>query len=152
MRVKIVRARLEHVGLIAPLFDAYRRFYKQAPDLAGAAAFLRERLANEQSVVFLALNEDAPDVALGFVQLYPSFSSVRMRPIWILNDLFVAPEARRGGVGRLLMDAALQLARATGAARLALSTAKDNVTARSLYLSLGYQIDEDFDHLELPVT
>jgi ribosomal protein S18 acetylase RimI-like enzyme len=152
MRVKIVRAGLDHVALIAPLFDAYRRFYKQAPDLDGAAAFLRDRLAKEQSWVFVALDEDAPDVALGFVQLYPSFSSVRMRPIWILNDLFVAPQARRGGVGRLLMDAALRLASASGSARLTLATAKDNTAARSLYLSLGFRIDEDFDHLERPVT
>jgi ribosomal protein S18 acetylase RimI-like enzyme len=151
MSVKIVRAGLEHVALVAPLFDAYRQFYKQAPDLDGATAFLRDRLAKEQSWIFVAM-EDAPDAALGFVQLYPSFSSVRMRPIWILNDLFVAPEARRLGVGRLLMDAALRLAQASGAARLTLATAKDNTAARSLYLSLGYRIDEHFDHLELPIT
>lgn len=88
---------------------------------------------------------------MGFVQLYPSFSSVRMRPIWVLNDLFVAEPARRLGVGRLLMDAATTHARATGAARLALSTAKTNLAARSLYLSLGYHLDEEFDHLELPL-
>lgn len=85
---------------------------------------------------------------MGFVQLVPSFSSVRMRPIWIDNDLFVADAARRRGVARLLMDAALGLARSTGAARLVLSTAKDNAAARSLFLSLGYRIDEAFDHLE----
>jgi GNAT superfamily N-acetyltransferase len=147
--MKVVQSGLEHVDLVAPLFDGYRQFYKQPSDLPGARAFLTERLRRGQSYVFVALDEDG--TALGFVQLYPSFSSVRMRPILILNDLFVSAGARRGGVGRALMNAALELARSTGAARLALSTAKDNHTARSLYLSVGYRVDEEFDHLELPV-
>jgi ribosomal protein S18 acetylase RimI-like enzyme len=142
----VIRAGVGDVPLAAPLFDAYRQFYGQKADLHGAVVFLTERLTRGESVVFLALDGQA---AVGFVQLYPSFSSVRMMPIWILNDLFVADAARRRGVARLLMDAALALARSTGAARLVLSTAKDNVTARSLYLSLGYRIDEAFDHLEL---
>jgi ribosomal protein S18 acetylase RimI-like enzyme len=72
-----------------------------------------------------------------------------MRPIWVLNDLFVVEAARQRGVARLLMDAALGLARSTGAARLVLSTAKDNLAAKTLYFSLGYRVDEPFDHLEL---
>lgn len=146
MSVKVIQAGVGEVPLAAPLFDAYRQFYGQKSDLPGATAFLTERLTRGESVVFLALDGGA---ALGFVQLYPSFSSVRMRPIWILNDLFVAEAERRGGIARLLMDVALGLARSTGATRLVLSTAKDNEAARSLYLSLGYRMDEAFDHLEL---
>lgn len=146
MSVKIIRAGVSDVPLACPLFDAYRQFYGQKLDLPGATAFLTERLTRGESVVFLALDGEA---ALGFVQLYPSFSSVRMRPIWILNDLFVAEAARRGGIARLLMDAALGLARSTGAAPLVLSTAKNNAAARSPYLSLGYRMDDAFDHLEL---
>jgi ribosomal protein S18 acetylase RimI-like enzyme len=101
--------------------------------------------------LFLAV-EAATTATPGFTQLYPSFTSVRMKPLWILNDLFVAPEARRCGVGRQLMDAALELAKSTGAARLVLSTAKDNASAKSLYFSLGYRVDERFDHFELPIT
>lgn len=146
MSVQIIQAGVEHVVLAAPLFDSYRQFYRQKPDLPGATAFLTERLSRSESVLFLALDEEE---ALGFVQLYPSFSSVRMRPIWVLNDLFITEAARRRGVARLLMDAALALARSAGAARLVLSTAKDNAAARTLYLSLGYRVDEAFDHLEL---
>jgi ribosomal protein S18 acetylase RimI-like enzyme len=110
-------------------------------------------LSNRESVVFLAVNEDvSPAAALGFVQLYPSFSSVGMKRIWILNDLFVADEARRSGIAGLLMNAALELARATGAARIELATAKDNVAAKSLYLALRYRIVEEFDHLELTLS
>lgn len=146
MNVSIIRTGVEHVVRAAPLFDAYRQFYGQKPDLPGASAFLTERLSRGESVLFLALDEEE---TLGFVQLYPSFSSVRMRPIWVLNDLFVTGAARRRGVARLLMEAALGLARTTSAARLVLSTAKDNVAARTLYLSLGYRVDQAFDHLEL---
>jgi ribosomal protein S18 acetylase RimI-like enzyme len=146
MSIQIIRAGVEQVSLAARLFDSYRQFYGQKPDLPGATAFLTERLSRGESVLFVAQDGEEP---LGFVQLYPSFSSVRMRPIWVLNDLFVAESARRRGVARLLMDAALALARSTGAARLVLATAKDNGAARSLYLSLGYRVDEAFDHLEL---
>jgi GNAT superfamily N-acetyltransferase len=144
--MRIRQAGVEDGTLAAPLFDAYRQFYGQPGDLPGAAAFLTQRLSRGESVLFLALDGEVPT---GLVHLYPSFSSMRLRPIWILNDLFVTEAARRRGVARLLMEAARQLAVSTGAARLVLSTARDNAAARSLYLSLGYRVDEAFDHLEL---
>jgi GNAT superfamily N-acetyltransferase len=99
MTVQTIRAELEHLDLVAPLFDAYRQFYGQEPDPAGARQFLEARLTARDSVVLLA-TQGAP---VGFAQLYPSFSSVGMSPIWNLNDLFVAPEARRTGVARALL-------------------------------------------------
>ena len=150
MDARVMRAGLEHLDEVAALFDHYRQFYGQPADLAGARWFLGERMSKGESVVFLAVDQAAfPAAGVGLVQLYPSFSSIRMRPLWILNDLFVAERARRFGVGRLLMNAATNLARSTGAARLVLSTAKDNAAARALYTSLGYQLDEHYDHFEL---
>jgi GNAT superfamily N-acetyltransferase len=113
--MRIRQAGVEEVALAAPLFDAYRQFYGQRRDLSGAATFLTERLSRGESVLFLALDGEVPT---GFVHLYPSFSSVRMRPIWILNDLFVAETARRRGVARQLMDAARKVALSTGASRV----------------------------------
>jgi ribosomal protein S18 acetylase RimI-like enzyme len=129
--------------IVAALFDAYRQFYGQPADYPLAEAFLRERFANNDSVVFLALDQQSGG-GLGFVQLYPSFSSVAARRIWILNDLFVAPAARRRGVARALLDAARDHGKATGARRLVLSTAADNREARALYESYGYGRDEVF--------
>ena len=151
MNVRIIQAGLEHVPLVAPLFDRYRQFYRQPADPAGTAAYLHERLSRQQSIVLVALDASTRPVALGFVQLYPTFSSIRMKPVLILNDLFVAEEARRAGVARRLMNAARDQARAAGAVRLELSTAKDNVSAKALYLELGYEIDRDYDHLQLAV-
>jgi len=101
----VFRADAQHLDVLAPLFDGYRRFYRQPSDLAAARRFLADRLAADESVIFAAALPEADGLA-GFTQLYPFFSSVRMRRVWVLNDLYVAPGARRQGVARALMDAA----------------------------------------------
>lgn len=141
----IVQVALEQVELVAPLFDAYRQFYGRTPDLDGARRFLAERLRRGESVLFAVVEQGR---ALGFTQLYPSFSSVSLKPIWILNDLFVAEQARRQGVGAWLLRAARDHASRTGAARLALSTAVTNVKAQSLYECEGWRRDTEFFHYE----
>jgi len=146
--MQIIQAKVEHVPQAAPLFDAYRQFYRQPSDLAGAADFLRQRLERQESVVFLALLEGA---AAGFTQLYPCFSSTSLKRLWILNDLFVVPEARRRGVAQGLMERARQLALATSAEGLALETAVDNHNAQKLYEQLGWIRDEEFFRYSLRV-
>lgn len=126
---------------LAVLFDGYRQFYKQPADLAGARAFLAERIERDQSVIFLAEDEGG---AVGFTQLYPSFTSAGMARIFILNDLFVTPEARGKGVGRALLKRAAEFAKGDGAVRLVLSTATDNFTAQSLYEGEGWERDDAF--------
>lgn len=140
------RADLEAV---AQLFDAYRQFYRKPSDPDGARAFIRERLEAGDSLILLALDERGQ--AVGFTQLYPTFSSVRMRRVWTLNDLFVEPTVRGQGVGRALMEAARQHAEAAGVVALALATEKDNHAAKALYESLDYQIDRGFDYYECPL-
>ena len=151
MNVKTLPAGLEHLDVLTGLFDAYRQFYGQEPDLPGARRFLEARLRGREWVVMLAVLDAAPGTGVGFVQLFPSFSSVSMEPIWILNDLFVAPQGRRAGVARSLLEAVCELARSTGAARLRLSTAKDNEAAKALYLASGYRMVE-FDQYELALS
>jgi GNAT superfamily N-acetyltransferase len=131
------------LGLVTQLFDAYRQFYGQLSDYALAEAFLRDRFANRDSRLLLAIDAQSGE-GMGFVQLYPSFSSVAARRIWILNDLFVAPGARRKGVGRALMEAARDFAVSTDAKRVVLSTAATNAEARALYESCGYTEDDVF--------
>jgi ribosomal protein S18 acetylase RimI-like enzyme len=141
--MSIRQATLEDLHVVAPLFDAYRQFYQQPQDLPLAHAFLQARLAAGDSVVYLAEEEGA---AVGFVQLYPLFSSTAPRPgrIWLLNDLYVAPAGRGRGVARRLMDRARQLAEETGARSIELTTARSNTLAQELYESLGYRRDEEF--------
>lgn len=144
--IEIVRATLDDLSLLVPLFDGYRQFYKQAHDPEGARRFLAEHFENETSVIFLAFRASAGGGrrACGFTQLYPSFSSVSLKPLWILNDLFVASDARRLGVGRALLERAREFAASTGARGLTLKTAVDNYSAQSLYESAGWKRDEQF--------
>jgi ribosomal protein S18 acetylase RimI-like enzyme len=136
------RATIDDLDAITPLFDAYRQFYKQAPDLPLARRFVQERLQHNESVVFVAETE-VTEVA-GFCQLYPTFCSVRAAHTYVLYDLFVNPEARGTGAGRSLMLAAEAHAARTGAARMELSTARDNTVAQSLYEALEWVRDEAF--------
>lgn len=134
---------------LASLFDAYRSFYRQPSQLAAAKAFLRERFALQDSVLLLAVSAQGP--AIGFSQLFGSFSSVAMRRIFILNDLYVVPEGRRSGVARALLHAAQEHALGVGAVRLTLKTAVDNIAAQRLYESMGYQRDQAFYAYDLQV-
>jgi ribosomal protein S18 acetylase RimI-like enzyme len=135
-------ATLDDLDAVAKLFDAYRQFYQQPADLPLARQFIRERLQRQESVLLVA--ETAPGRVIGFCQLYPLFCSVRAVPMYVLYDLFVAPEVRGTGAGRALMLAAEVHAAGTGAARLELSTARTNTVAQSLYESLDWVRDEAF--------
>jgi ribosomal protein S18 acetylase RimI-like enzyme len=142
MRVEVRQATLRDLDALARLFDGYRQFYAQAADPPQARAFLEERLRRGESLILLGYDELG--VASGFIQLYPLFSSVRLVRTWLLNDLFVASNARRQGVAAALLQAAVKKARALGAASLSLSTALDNAPAQALYESLGWQRDRRF--------
>lgn len=135
-------ATLADLDVIAPLFDAYRQFYEQEPDPVLAKGFIHARLQNDESVILLASSETHE--VIGFCQLYPTFCSVEAKPIYSLYDLFVSPEARRSGAGRVLLQAAEKLAAARGKARMDLTTARTNNPAQAAYESLGWVRDEVF--------
>lgn len=144
--IRIVRARGADVPRLVPLFVAYRRFYHRASDPTAARRYLARRFARDEAVVFLAERASVP---VGFTLLYPTFSSLAMKPVWILNDLFVVPEARRAGVATRLLERARAMAQRSGAVGLLLDTARDNRAAQRLYASSGWTRDEKFLHYEL---
>lgn len=142
----VIRATHAHLDGLTTLFDLYRVFYKQVSDADAARTFLETRLRQKESCIFVAI---AADRAIGFAQLYPSFSSISMQPIWILNDLYVEASHRNQGIATALMETAEHFARDTGAIRVALSTQISNQTARSLYEARGYEQDTEFYHYAL---
>ena len=142
MDVQVHRADATHIDQVASLFDAYRGFYGQPSNLNQSRHFIAERIARDESVIFFA--EDASGEALGFVQLFPTFSSIDAHRTWLLGDLFTTPGARGKGVGTLLMNTARDFARLTGAKGMTLETATDNVVAQRLYESLGYVRDPGY--------
>ena len=141
--IRVVRADLDDLDALVPLFDAYRRFYEQPADPEGARTFLADRIKRGESVIFLAVAEGT---IVGFTQLYPSFSSVSMQRLWILNDLFVAPDARKSGAGRALLERAERWATETGAKGLTLATHLTNARAQRLYEACGWIKDDAFFH------
>lgn len=124
------------------LFIGYLRCYEINRDPLAVHEFLRARLAQGDSQVFLARDEAWRP--LGFVQLYPFYSSLVLEPAWLVSDLYVEPEQRCAGVGQALMMAARVHAEVTGACGLQLETASTNIAAQRLYERLGYVRDEHF--------
>jgi ribosomal protein S18 acetylase RimI-like enzyme len=121
--------------LVTKLFDQYRVFYKQTSDIALAETYIKNRLENNESVIFVALVGDKP---VGFTQLYPLLSSVRATKNWLLNDLFVDNDHRKQGVGETLLKTAANFAKSHGATFVQLETASDNYTAQKLYEAVGF--------------
>jgi len=146
-RVTVRRATPQDLDAVTSLFDAYRVFYGQTSDPPSARRFLADRLAHDESVIFLAEDVGAP---VGFLQLYPTFTSISLGPIYVLNDLFVTADHRRTGVGALLLATACAHGRQKGAHYLELSTAVDN-RAQHLYEASGWIPDREFLHYELPL-
>ena len=138
MSVTVTHAQPSDLDALAVLFDAYRQFYDRPSDVAAAREWLRSRLRFGESKVLVARRGGTP---VGFAQLYPAFSSVRLARTWTLNDLFVLPATRRQGIARSLLDAAAAFAREDGAAGIQLETARDNAAARAIYRDAGWHED-----------
>lgn len=142
MAVKISRADNHCVEKLAPLFDSYRGFYGQPSNLIESRDFLAQRLSHNESTIFYA--HDELGETLGFVQLYPTFSSVSARRTWLLNDLYATDVARGRGVGTALLDAAREFVISTGAKGILLETGRDNEGAQRLYEAQGYVRDTGY--------
>ena len=145
--VRLAEAR--DVDQLADLFDQYRQFYECPPDLGAAKNWLAENLERGRSTLFAA---DNGSQLLGFTQLYPALCSVDLVDYFVLYDLYVVEAARRQGIARALMNAASEWAKAQGAARLDLETARDNVSGQALYRDLGYELDEVFLKFSLDLS
>ncbi len=143
--MKIVRGEIHHLEELVPLFDAYRVFYRQPSDPEGAEAFLEARLHQRDSAIFVA-RDPILDRIVGFVQLYPLYSSTRMRRLWLLNDLYVFPTHRRKGIAKRLIEACKLLAHQTDAAGLLLETEKDNRESNTLYRSVDFALDTEHNY------
>lgn len=139
--MRIQKATLADLDSLIGLFDLYRIFYGQQSNLEDARIFLEERLRKEDSVIFLAFEKEVP---IAFVQLFPSFSSVSMKRLWILNDLYVKKEARRKGFAEKLIKYSIEFAEDTEAKGILLETGKENTNAQKLYEKIGF--NKEFNH------
>jgi len=150
--MRIVQATLEHLDLLTPLFVKYREFYGELPFPDSSRTFLEKRLRREESVIYLALHDDDDSKLLGFCQLYPSFSSLSLKRVWILNDIYVAEDARRQLVADHLIQKARKMARESHAVRMRVSTSSNNEVAQKVYESIGFKEDTQFKNYVLPIS
>ncbi|HEK9099644.1 GNAT family N-acetyltransferase [Bacillus pfraonensis] len=144
--MKVYEATISDLDGLADVFNNYRMFYRQESNVEGAKTFLRNRIEREESIIFVAVEDGQ---YLGFTQLYPSFSSISMKELWILNDLFVQESKRGAGIGKKLLEAAKTFALENGAKGLKLQTEIDNISAQRLYAENGYLRDNRYFHYEL---
>ncbi|MBF8747715.1 GNAT family N-acetyltransferase [Pseudomonas putida] len=149
--MRIIKATLQHLDLLTPLFVKYREFYGELPYPDSSRAFLEKRLKRDESVIYLALPDDDDGKLLGFCQLYPSFSSLSLKRVWILNDIYVAEDSRRMLVADHLMREARKMAKDTQAVRMRVSTTASNEVARKTYESIGFRKDTEFENYVLPI-
>ncbi|HFK5586593.1 TPA: N-acetyltransferase family protein [Elizabethkingia anophelis] len=133
-------ATLQDLESLTLIFEKYRDFYKKQGDYEGAKSFLKERISNNESVIYIA---EADGKTIGFTQLYPLFSSTRMKKLWLLNDLYVEEEYRQKGISIALIDKAKELCRETGACQLSLETSKTNMVGNNLYPKTDFQLDTE---------
>lgn len=132
-------ADVSDLATLTELFNGYRQFYKHASDMEACRRFLEQRFELKDSILYVA-DDTAEGTLTGFVQLYPLWSSTRLKRLWLLNDLFVRPDYRGKGISKLLMDRCKLLARETGACGLQLETDKDNLIGNSLYRQEGFEL------------
>ena len=142
--MRIEKASASDVDELGVLFNDYRVFYEMPANLLAACEFLKERIDNRESVIFLSRNKK--NTITGFVQLYPIFSSTRMKRLWLLNDLFVLPAFRGTGISVALMDAAKVFSKKTASCGLVLETSKTNKVANELYQRIGFVLDNDHNY------
>ncbi|OBW42697.1 Acetyltransferase (GNAT) family protein [Chryseobacterium sp. MOF25P] len=139
------KATVQDLPQLAELFDQYRVFYHKESDIPAAENFLKQRIENKDSEIFVAESERE---LVGFVQLYPLFSSTRMKRYWLLNDLYVNENYRGKGFSKELIEEAKQLAKSTDASGILLETGKSNDIGNQLYPSCGFEIYDEVNFYE----
>lgn len=142
--MEIIEAGLDHLDILVPLFEGYRAFYRQPANFEGARTFLCDRISQQESIIFLALDQDG--MGCGFTQLYPLFSSTRIGRVWLLNDLFVLPKHRGKGISIQLIDRAKELAQSNDSLGILLETEKTNDIGNQLYPRSGFVKEDDTHH------
>lgn len=141
---EIKKASIEELDSLIQLFDKYRIFYKNPSDIENAKKFISARITHNDSEIFVCFDEE--NIAVGFVQLYPLFSSTRMQKLWLLNDLFIEENYRGNGYSIKLIDKAKELCRLTNACGLILETSRENTVGNNLYPKTGFRLDNEHNY------
>ena len=138
----IRKATLQDLDQLTNLFDQYLVFYKKPSNIEKHKSFLKERMENNEAIIFMAFDDTIKEKAIGFTLIYPTFSSILLNKILILNDLYVDSTIRNNGTGEKLILKTVELAKELGVKLVRLRTAKNNVIAQGLYHKMGFVRDD----------
>jgi ribosomal protein S18 acetylase RimI-like enzyme len=147
--MQIVKCTENHVERLVEVFEVYRLYCGFERNIAASTAFLTRLICNKEATIFVAIDTDT-DSVMGFVNLYPCYSSLALQRLWILNDLGVSSRFRGKGVSKALIHQAQTFAKETKAIRIELKTAINNTTARNLYKSMDFTVDVDNVYYRVP--
>lgn len=125
---------------LSGIIKKYRAFYGiVAQDIVQIKEFVTARIINAESKIFIAVNEKTNSIT-GFMQFYPVFSTVALKPQWLLNDLYVEEAERRKGIATALLNTAVEYFK-DKAKGFILVTAKTNAEAKCFYDKHGWETD-----------
>jgi ribosomal protein S18 acetylase RimI-like enzyme len=148
MEVEIIKAEKKHIKDVSILFNLYRQFYKYKEDIKNSEYYIRSRIINNESIIFIATNNEK---VFGFVQLYENFDSLNLNKKLVLYDLYILAKYRELGIGSKLMNKSKDFAINNNFKRIELSTAIDNSKAQKLYESLDYIRDKEYYNYDLDI-
>lgn len=134
---------IDDLELLVPAFDEYRQFYRQSSQPEQVRNFLKPLIEQEKSKIFLSFDEGE---LTGFIQLYPSYSSIGLAQIWTLNDFFIFGGENRRETAKGLLGAAKMLCEATNAIRVEVTTRKENHRLHKIYRDYGFEKDYKYDY------
>ncbi len=137
--MKVRQATINDLDQLASLFDKYRIFYRKSSNYEAAKSFLKERIEQKESIIYIVENEN--NDLLGFTQLFPSFSSTRMKRLWILNDLYVIEHMRGQGLSKLLINRCKEHCINSNACGISLETEQTNHIGNQLYNSTDFRLE-----------
>jgi GNAT superfamily N-acetyltransferase len=147
----IARVGADDLDDLLPLLRGYCDFYGVMPTDEQLLALARALIADPDHEGVQLIARDRDGRAVGFATIYWSWETLNAGRIGVMNDLFVAAEARGSGLAEALIEACRQQCAARGAQRLVWQTARDNARAQAVYDRIGGQRSEWLDYsLDVP--
>jgi GNAT superfamily N-acetyltransferase len=143
--MEIAPVREDDLEQLLPLMRAYCDFYEVSPPDERLLALSRALIDDPEREGVQLMARDG-DRTMGFATIYWSWSTTSAERIGVMNDLYVAPEARGTGTAEALIEACRAACARRGAAKLTWQTALDNERAKAVYDRIGATREEWLDY------
>jgi GNAT superfamily N-acetyltransferase len=144
--MSIARVTTDDLTELLPLMRSYCDFYEVAPSDEALRALSQAQIADPEREGVQLIARDAHGEAVGFATIFWSWNTLVAARIGVMNDLFVAEQARGTGLADALIAACADECRRHGAVELTWQTAHDNRRAQAVYDRIGARRSEWVDY------